>query len=657
MANKVLLKKSSVAAKIPLSTDLDYGELALNYADGKLYFKNSSNAIQSFTNDSSLVTLTGTQTLTNKTLTSPTLTGGTINNTIIGGSTPAAGSFTTLTASSTITASGIVSGSELTSTLASGDEGGQINLAKPPNATIAAGVTIDVWQNRLRFFVQGGDARGAYIDLSAASAGVGTNLISTSGGGTLTSITAGTGLTGGTITTSGTIAIDTSVVATLTGTQTLTNKTHDNTNSYVTKSSLFTLQDATDTTKQAVFSLSGITTATTRTYTLPNASTTLIGAAGGTFSGGVTFSSATNYFGNSTATGTTELASGATVSASTKTVNIGTGGLTGSTTTMAIGSTFGTTVTANGTWTYSTPLANSNLANSAITINGTSISLGSSGSITTTAITEGTNLYYTDARARAAQSAGTGISYNSTTGVISTVQDIATTASPTFAGLSTTGTLTVGGDLVVNGTTTTVNSTTITVDDKNIELGSVATPTDITANGGGITLKGSTDKTFNWVSSTASWTSSENLDLASGKTFKINGSDVLTSSQVLGKTLPSGTVVGTTDSQTLTNKTLTSPTINNATVNNLIITGTLTAGGGVGTAGQILQSTGTGVEWTSAAGSDPADIMYFNILSRVGEVQAKLTSLLQNYLDFDNQTFRTPVGFVDTRTQTINVTG
>ncbi len=42
--------------------------------------------------------------------------------------------------------------------------------------------------------------------------------------GTVTSITAGTGLSGGAITTSGTIAID-STVATLTGTQTFTNKT------------------------------------------------------------------------------------------------------------------------------------------------------------------------------------------------------------------------------------------------------------------------------------------------------------------------------------------------------------------------------------------------------------------------------------------------
>lgn len=47
MANKVLLKKSSVASKVPLTTDLDYGELALNYADGILYYKTASNTIGS----------------------------------------------------------------------------------------------------------------------------------------------------------------------------------------------------------------------------------------------------------------------------------------------------------------------------------------------------------------------------------------------------------------------------------------------------------------------------------------------------------------------------------------------------------------------------------------------------------------------------------
>ena len=87
---------------------------------------------------------------------------------------------------------------------------------------------------------------------------------------------------------------------------------------------------------------------------------------------------------------------------------------------------------------------------------------------------------------------------------------------------SLTGNLTIAGNLTVNGTTTTVNSTTLTVDDKNIELGTVASPTDTTADGGGITLKGTTDKTINWINSTDTWNSSESFNLANGKSFRIN---------------------------------------------------------------------------------------------------------------------------------------
>ena len=72
---------------------------------------------------------------------------------------------------------------------------------------------------------------------------------------------------------------------------------------------------------------------------------------------------------------------------------------------------------------------------------------------------------------------------------------------------------TITGDLTVSGTTTTVESTTVTVDDKNIELGSVATPTDTTADGGGITLKGATDKTINWVQSTGYWTFNTGIEV------------------------------------------------------------------------------------------------------------------------------------------------
>jgi hypothetical protein len=96
------------------------------------------------------------------------------------------------------------------------------------------------------------------------------------------------------------------------------------------------------------------------------------------------------------------------------------------------------------------------------------------------------------------------------------------------------GTVTIAGNLTVEGTTTTVNSTTITVDDKNLELGSTASPTDAGADGGGITLKGTTDKTWNWVDATDSWTSSEHINLASGKVLKIAGTEVLSVSQYTG---------------------------------------------------------------------------------------------------------------------------
>lgn len=90
-----------------------------------------------------------------------------------------------------------------------------------------------------------------------------------------------------------------------------------------------------------------------------------------------------------------------------------------------------------------------------------------------------------------------------------------------------TGTVVIRGGLTVNGTTTTIESTTLTVDDKNIELGTVASPTDVTADGGGITLKGTTDKTINWVDSTDAWTFSEHVDLAATKQYYLNGTMVL----------------------------------------------------------------------------------------------------------------------------------
>ncbi len=262
-------------------------------------------------------------------------------------------------------------------------------------------------------------------------------------------------------------------------------------------------------------------------------------------------------------------------------------------------------------------IANDKLSNSAITINGTSTSLGGTRTLGTDDISEGTtNKYFTDERAQDAiataiaagthtnitvtyddstnkftfvgantysdenaqdavgNALGTGLSYNDTTGAISVdttsiqarVADVSDTeigylngvtsgiqtqidnkaslSGATFTGAVSGTSLTLSGDLTVNGTTTTLNSTTISVDDKNIELGSVATPSDATADGGGITLKGTTDKTFNWVDATDAWTSSEHVNLASGKSLYLNGTLLKDATE------------------TLTNKTLTSPKIN-----------------------------------------------------------------------------------------------
>lgn len=98
------------------------------------------------------------------------------------------------------------------------------------------------------------------------------------------------------------------------------------------------------------------------------------------------------------------------------------------------------------------------------------------------------------------------------------------------AGGTVTGSTTFGSDLIVtgnltvNGTTTTVNTVTLSVKDINIELGVGAGGTNTAVDGAGLTVKGLTDKTFNWVNSTAAWTSSEHLRLAAGKQLQLLGS-------------------------------------------------------------------------------------------------------------------------------------
>lgn len=195
--------------------------------------------------------------------------------------------------------------------------------------------------------------------------------------------------------------------------------------------------------------------------------------------------------------------------------------------------------------------------------------------------TEGsTNLYYTDARSRAALSAtsGTGVTYNTSTGVIAlasipnsalsnqgfsvngaalnlggsmTVQGTSNEVEVSNSGTTITvglpndvtigNDLVVTGDLTVNGTLTTLSSTEVRVEDKNLLLGDTATPTDVTANGGGLTLAGATNKEIAWYSSTNSWTFNQPINIVNSGTFQIGGTQVLSASRVLSNVAITGT--------------------------------------------------------------------------------------------------------------------
>ncbi len=94
--------------------------------------------------------------------------------------------------------------------------------------------------------------------------------------------------------------------------------------------------------------------------------------------------------------------------------------------------------------------------------------------------------------------------------------------------------VTLSANLTVSGTTTTIDTTTLTVKDKNIEIAK-GNGNDAAVDGAGITIDSTDgDKTWNWVDSTDAWTSSENIDLASGKVLKVAGTQVLSATNFTG---------------------------------------------------------------------------------------------------------------------------
>lgn len=113
--------------------------------------------------------------------------------------------------------------------------------------------------------------------------------------------------------------------------------------------------------------------------------------------------------------------------------------------------------------------------------------------------------------------------------------------------ISSAGLVTIPGDLTVSGTTTTIDSTTLTVKDKNIEIAK-GNGNDAAVDGAGITIDSTDgDKTWNWVDSTDAWTSSEHIDLASGKVIKVAGTQILSATQYTGNAATATTATTVTN--------------------------------------------------------------------------------------------------------------
>ena len=571
------------------------GDLSYNSTTGVISFTNDAGDIEGVTAGTGLsgggtsgtvtlsidtgvvTTLSGTQTLTNKTLTSPVVTGLTLNDASIVFEGSTADNFETTVTVTDPTADRTITIPDVTGTVVTTGDTGSVTSTMIADGTI---VNADI-------------SGSASIEVSklAASTISGITL-----GGNLATLTIGTGLSGTSYNGSSavTIAID-STVATLTGTQTLTGKTialGSNTvsgtiaefNTAVTDADFATLAGSETLTNKTLTSPVISTISNTGTLTLPTSTDTLVGRA------------------------TTDTLTNKSISGSTNTLsNIG----------------------------------NSSLTNSSITINGTSTALGGTRTLVTDDIAEDgspVNLWYTDARARGAVSAtdaggdgsfsydsgtgvftytgpsatevrahlsaGTGLTYTSgafaidstvatltgsqtltnktlTTPVIAEIDSAAditldaagdiildadgadvllkdggTTfgaftqsggelviksgATPTSAITMSGADVTIAGNLTVSGTTTTVNSNTVTIGDNILVLNSDEAGTPSQNAGIEVERGTSTNASITWDESTDSW--GAGLTGAEVPLVTTSGTQTLTNKTIDGSQLVAGSV-------------------------------------------------------------------------------------------------------------------
>ena len=175
----VIIYNSGTTTNVPLAANLASGELAVNYADGKLFFKNSGGTVTNFN-----VTVNGTTiglgTSATVTAAAGTLTGTTLNSSVV---------------SSSLTSVGTIGTGVWQGTAIGVAYGGTGLTSTPANGALDIGNGSGFTRTTL--------TAGTGISISNSSGGITITNTSTSSGGTVTSVS-GTGTVNG-ITLTGTV--------------------------------------------------------------------------------------------------------------------------------------------------------------------------------------------------------------------------------------------------------------------------------------------------------------------------------------------------------------------------------------------------------------------------------------------------------------------